>query len=247
MSIQKQQNKDQHKHESLSAFIDAEQSDNETSQIVDALLNDSAYKEQYIRLQLMNEYLQEQVQTSILETKLRDNISLALDDLPGHFVDDAVSLQSLKTEDVSRSSGFNRFFENRMLSGISIAASVMFVTLFTLQGLDSEPGITPNMTDNSLVSTNQTNSSLNQLALANKNPSLIQSVAELPASYVSTGTELSKTVQITNNDLKQQYHWIEADPALSQQVRQYVNEHEKHRAAYNLRPQIRTATYQISD
>ena len=250
MSIQKQQS-----NEVLSAFIDAEQSDNETSHIVDALLNDSVYKEQYIRLQLVNEYTQDQVQTSILNTALRDNVSSELNDLPAHFVDGAVSLQTAKTEDITRTSWFNRFFENRMLSGVSIAASVMFVTLFTLQGFNSETTIT-NMADNSLASMTQTSLSLNQQTSIKSTPSLIQLASELPASYVSSemvfssapvSRPVSRTAQTTNDDLKQQYQWIEADPVLSQQVRQYVNEHETHRAAYNLQPQIRTATYQISD
>ncbi|MCN4144726.1 MAG: hypothetical protein LC437_06635 [Thiohalomonas sp.] len=125
----------QQKKERLSAFIDAEQSDSETSQIVEALHNDPAYKEQYARLQLVNEHLHDQVQTSVLNTERRDNISLALDDLPCHFVDEGVSLQIAKTEDITQISWFNRFFENRILSGVSIAASAMFVTLLLYRDL----------------------------------------------------------------------------------------------------------------
>lgn len=237
MSMPIQQNK-----ERLSAFIDAEQSDSETSQIVEALLNDPAYKEQYARLQLVNEHLHDQVQTSVSNTELRDNISLALDDLPCHFVDEAVSLQIAKTEDISQTSWFNRFFENRMLSGVSIAASAMFVTLFTLQGFKTESDLSHTVSEQSLTAANSMHSSLDKQAPDKTTPSYIQPVAVLPASYVS-----STAAAITNDAPNQQYRWIEADPVLSQQVRQYVREHEIHRAAYNLQPQIRTATYQIND
>lgn len=253
MSIHKQKKNDCQYKESISAFLDAEQSDIETAQTIDALLNDSEYKEYYMRSQLINEYLQDQVQTSVLNTELRNNISLALDDLPGHFVDNAVSLQSIKTQDISHTNWFKRFTENRMLSGVSIAASVMFMTLFTLQGFNSESSITNSAADSSLAATTQISPSPpDQQPLITSVPSLIQSASELPASYVSagkvsTGTFSLQTLQPGNNNLKPKYQWIEADPVLSQHVRKYVNEHETHRAAYNLQPQIRTATYQISD
>ncbi|MCU7799710.1 MAG: hypothetical protein KZQ70_06090 [gamma proteobacterium symbiont of Lucinoma myriamae] len=232
----------QQKNERLSAFIDAEQSDSETGQIVEALLNDPAYKEQYVRLKLANEHLHEQVQTSVLNSALRDNISLALDDLPAHFVDEAVSLQSAKTEDITQAGWFNRLFENRMLSGVSIAASVMFITLFTLQGFKTDTGFSNIVPEQSLADTKPIHFSMDKQTTGQSTPSLIQPVTLLPASYVS-----STTAAITNNDPNQQYQWIEADPALSQQVRQYVREHEMHQASYNLQPQIRTATYQIND
>jgi len=75
--------------------------------------------------------------------------------------------------------------------------------------------------------------------------SLIRSPNNLPATYVSLNPGMAQPVASGENT-KQQYQWIEADPALSRQVRQYVNEHERQRAGYNLQPRIRTATYQIS-
>jgi negative regulator of sigma E activity len=219
----------------LSAFIDAEQSDIETAQIIDQLLSDSKFKDQYARTQLINDYLQEQVQENIPLDVLRKNISLALDDLPAHFSDDAVSLQSIKTEDVSQNSFFiTHFLKNKWLSGLSVAASVMFVTLFTLQGLNSQSDTATKMSlaggsDAFLINT--ANQKLST-------PSLIQSPSALPATFVSTNN---------NQVMKQKYQWIEADPVLSRQVRDYINEHENRRASYNLQAKIRTATYQISE
>lgn len=222
MSLQQQQD-----NECLSAFLDAEQSDSETSRIVDALLKEPEYKEQYSRLHLMHDHLHDQVQLNSSETGLRHNVSLALDDLPGHFVEDAVVLQSVQTEDVSQTHWFNRFIDNRLLSGVSMAASVMFMTLFILQGFNHDSNSSNSMTDNSLAATSLINSSSNSQSLIKSVPPIMQP----PASYVSAKAS------------KPQYEWVEADPVLSQQVRQYVSEHEKHRAAYNLQPKIRTAAY----
>jgi len=259
MSERKQQTNDYSKNEMLSAFIDAELSDIETSQLVDALLNDSDYKAQYIRAQLINDHCQDQMQQSIFLGELRNNVALALDDLPAHFSEDAVFLQSLSTEIVPRSNWFKLLFakgaENKMLSGLSVAASVMLVTLFTLQGFST------GSSDNTFAS-HQTSDSSSGNAIASKqntaSPSLIQSPAALPAHLVSTGrvsTDRVSTASISNTssnneinqNIKQQYRWVEADPVLSRQVRQYVNGHEKRRAAYNLQPKLRTATYQVSE
>ena len=245
---------DQYMNERLSAFIDAEQSDIETSQIIDALLNDSEYKEQYIRTQLIHEHLLEQPQYNISCDELRNNIALALNDLPAHFSDESVSLLSGTTENIPQSSWFQTFFkksvENKLLSGLSVAASVMLVTLFTLQNFN----VSLNEDQNSAINTGDTlladqfsfDSFDNAVATSVPAlvPSLIQLPSNLPASFVSTASDLA---DISNQTIKQQYQWIEADPALSRQVRQYINEHENRRAAYNLQPKIRTATYTISE
>lgn len=270
MSEQKQQentqqkndriNKDQIDKEMLSAFIDAEQSDIETSQVIDALLNDPEYKKHYIRTQLINDHLHEQTQHSLLSADLRNNIALALVDLPAHFSEQAVSLQSGRTEDISRSSWLQQFViksfkkssENRMLTGLSVAASVMFVTLFTLQNFNVESSAqlsrSDNFTENVIASSIQRPSVSDQRALT-PTPSLIQSPYALPAYLVSAGTaSLASGLAAVNNDnIKQQYQWVEADPVLSRQVREYINAHEKRRSAYDLQAKIRTATYQISE
>ena len=216
------------------------------------MLNDSEYKEQYIRTQLINDHLHEQTQYSISCDELRNNIALALDDLPAHFSEESVSLQSGTTENIPQSSWFQTFFkksvENKLLSGLSVAASVMLVTLFTLQNFN----VSLNEDNNSAMNTGESHTGDTLLAnqfsfdtvTATSLPSLIQLPSTLPASFVSTASDLAN---INNQTIKQQYQWIEADPALSRQVREYINEHENRRAAYNLQPKIRTATYQISE
>lgn len=252
------QKNDQINNEMLSAFIDAEQSDIETSQVIDALLNDPEYKKQYIRTQLLNDHLHEQTQENLLFGDLRKNIALALDDLPAHFSDDAVSLQTGRTEDISRNSWYKSFLmkglENRMLTGLSVAASVMFVTLFTLQNFndssnaaaDLELSRSVNFTDNVIAGSNQRPSVSAQSA---PTASLIQSPYALPAYLVSAGNAslASGLATVNNESIKQQYQWIEADPVLSRQVREYINGHEKRRSVYDLQPKIRMATYQISE
>ncbi|MCP3850274.1 MAG: hypothetical protein GY694_08580 [Gammaproteobacteria bacterium] len=229
----------------LSAFIDAETSEHDTSQIIDKLLNDTEYKRQYIRRQLINDHLQEQVQSDINLSGLRSNISSALDELPAHYCEAAVNLQEVVTEDVTLKSQLKEFFikalDNRVFSGVSVAASVMFVTLFTLQTINSPEN---NDLDVPLAHSqnNITNSTSNISAAipALNTPSLINSKVTLPAALVSSNTESA------NRQNKEKYRWIEADPALSRQVRQYINEYERGHAGYNLQPQIRTATYQMN-
>ncbi len=228
----------QQPEEVLSAFIDAEQSDIETAQIIDALLNDSELKQQYIRMQRVNDHLQDEVQ----HADIRGSVSRAIDALPAHFSEDAVTLQTLKTEDVSQSGWLQALFaktaQHRMVSGLSVAASVMFVTLFTLQSFNQDSGLP------SAATTIADNSG--QVTLPQQNmytPSLIQQPSALPATFVSGNSGLAG---MSNTDRKQQYQWIEADPELSRQVRDYVNEHESRQAGYNLQPKIRTATYQLN-
>jgi len=254
MPEQIQQDIEQLRNIELSAYIDAEQSDVETSQIIDNLLNDSEYKEKYIRSQLINDHLQDQIEHEITLSNLRNNISLALEDLPAHFSDDAVSLNALKTEDVSHSSWFKDLFkkslDNKILSGISVAASVMFVTLFTLQAFNSGSNseyATDNSHSDSLAMQPESNSKSN-LSQQVSTPSLIQSPAMLPVSFVSTSSMISGSTSFDSNvnkSNKEKYKWIEANPALSRQVRQYINEHEQRQAGYNLQPKVRTATYQV--
>lgn len=240
MSELQQKTNEQQVNESLSAFIDAEQPDIETSQIIDDLLNDADYKEQYIRTLLINDHIHSQVQQSIISDKLRHNVSQALDDLPAHFSEDAVSLQMAKTENVTHLNWLQNFFkksaENKVLSGLSVAASVMFITLFSLQNFNTDENL-----DNQL-SGNVAQTASSESSQFQSKPSLINISTSLPASYVSTAS-----AGIGENDIKQNYQWIEADPALSRQVRQYINEHENRRAAYDLQPKIRTVTFQVNE
>jgi negative regulator of sigma E activity len=259
MPVQTQQN-----NEMLSAFIDAEQSERETSQIIDALLSDPTFKHQFVRMQTSSDHLHNDVVQSISMSNLSHNIASALDDLPAHFVDDAVSLQMTKIDNVEKLSAWQNLFkkvsENRTLSGLSVAASVMFVTLFALQNVSNiNPDININMeggvnlasgqlgANNFAANSMQVSPSVNT-AFINQS-SFIRSPGNLPASYVSMNSGTASTMAQPiggGQNIKQQYQWVEADPALSRQVRQYVNEHERQRAAYNLQPRIRTATYQIN-
>ncbi len=243
MSEQIQQDIEQQRNIDLSAFIDSEQSDVETSQIIDDLLSDPEYKEKYARTQLINDYLQEQVQQELSFSDLRENISLSLESLPAHFSNDAVHLDTLTTEVVSQNSWLQSFFkksrENKLLSGLSVAASVMFVTLFTLQGFNG----------GALVDDSKSSSIANK-SLQISTPLLIQSASMLPVSFVSTSSMIPASNSLVldlNQSNKQKYEWVEADPVLSKQVRQYINEHERRHAGYNLQPKIRTATYQVGE
>lgn len=232
-------NEIQQNNEMLSAFIDAEQSDIETSQIINALLSEPELKQQYVRMQLVNDHLHEQVQ----HADIRHSIVSAINDLPAHFLDEAVVLQAAKIEDVTTKSSLQTFFakmaQNRVLSGVSVAASVMLVTLFTLQTFNNEDSL-QSSSEAALASSANTTTVVAENAYR---PSLIQLPSALPATFVSGSASLAN---ISNETIKQQYQWIEADPELSRQVRQYVNEHESRRATYHLQPQIRTATYQLS-
>jgi len=212
-------------NELLSAFIDAEQSDIETTEIVTRLLNDNEYKEHYIRLQQNNEYIHKR---PIID--VRGNVSSALDNLAAHYSDDAVSLNTAKTEVVSNTYWFKQLFSNKAVSGLSIAASVMFVTFFTLQGFNS---------------TNSTSVELESIAADTSQ----QSLQSLQQVFSPVDNALIQPVaSVTNNESKK-YQWIEADPVLSQRVREYVHKHESLRAAgtYDLQPKIRTAAYQINN
>ncbi|MDX2503034.1 MAG: RseA family anti-sigma factor [Gammaproteobacteria bacterium] len=228
--------KEQQKNESLSAFMDAEQSDIETSQIVDALLIEPDYMEKFIRLQLVNDSLRDQTQEPLLNSNLQHRIAAVLEELPAHYVDESVNLKAVRTEQVIRSDWFRQLLGNKVVSGISVAASVMMATLFTLQHFESPGENKVNLNNNMLASSDLQAPSFVQTT------SLIQASSELPAHLIAT------TAATTRSDnLKQQYRWIEADPELSRQVRQYINEYETHRAAYNLQPKVRAANYQFSE
>lgn len=215
---------EQQKHELLSAFIDGEQSDVEIAQVVDTLLDEQAYKDRYIRMQLVNDSLHDQIEPSIINNKLNTRVSSALEDLPAHFVEDAVQLQNLSTNNVPQSHWFKKIVANKLISGVSVAASVMFVTLMTLQTFNSE---TTQSSGSTIAATNQ------------QAPTLIQAQSELPIALAASGSDAGA------NTPAQQYQWIEADPALSSHIRKYINQHETNRAVYSLQPKVRTATYQI--
>lgn len=224
----------QQKHEMLSAFIDAEQSDVEITQVVDELLNEPTYKDRYIRMLLINDSLHDQFEQSVLTKKLHDRVSSALGDLPAHYVDQAVKLQNVATNDVTQTHWFKKVIANKVVSGVSVAASVMFVTLLTLQTFNSESNNSPDPA----IAVNPI--PVSPIVVNQKAPSLIQTQPEVPVSLAASGS-------INNKDFQQQYQWIEADPALSRHIRKYINQHDTNRAAYQLQPKIRSATFQINE
>ncbi len=222
--------------EKLSAFFDAELTDQETTQVVDRLLNDSDYQAQYTRIQLVSDVIQDQVHPALLKNEVLKSVSAQLEQLSAYHINDSElvkpKLVKPKIEDVTKSSLFKAIMGHKVVSGLAVAASVMFATLFTLQQFNHTGLQGADMADiNTDISINPLNT-----------PSLIQASAQLPATLVSgTGATISK------RQLKQQYQWVEADPELARQVRQYINDHEIHRAAYTLQPQIREASYQINE
>jgi len=245
----------QQKNEMLSAFVDAEQSDSEISQIVDALLTDNNYKERYIRAQALNNYLHDQSQshglaidsksysgnssggnsayysTKELDSKLRLNISNALRDIPEHQSFDNDNNHSINVNSQTlppqtsllqsfSDSLFDSLFKHKIMTGLSVAASVMFVTLFTLQNVVTQTDHNPDM------------------AINQPGHSLIQSQAKQPVNLVTSPNTLP---------INAQYQWIKADPEVSKQIKQYVKEHESYRSSYysapNLQPKLRTVNY----
>ncbi len=212
-------------YETLSAFLDAEQSEQDVARVVDALLKDPDYKAQYMRSQLISDSIHDQLHSALLKNDVLKSVSAQIEELPAYHIDDRELLKP-EIEDVTRSSLFKTIMGHKLVSGLSVAASVMFVTLFTLQQFNNDPQAT-GLADNSMES---------------YTPSLIQASAQLPATLVSgTGATIS------NRQLKQQYQWVEADPEMARQVRQYLSDHEMHRAAYTLQPQVREASYQINE
>lgn len=220
--------------EILSAFLDAELSNQEVTEVVDKLLKDPDYKAHYMRTQLVSDVTHEQMHPALLKNTVLESVAAQLEELPAYHVNDSELVQP-KIEDVTRSSLFKTIMGHKLVSGLSVAASVMFVTLFTLQQF--------NNTTEGDIAGNSTGINVANTAIDNSyTPSLIQASAQLPATLVSgTGATIS------NRQLKQQYQWVEADPELARQVRQYLDDHEVHRAAYTLQPQIREASYQINE
>ncbi len=175
MTIQKQQKQND---EQLSALIDAEQLDTETSQIVTHLLNDSEHKERYIRLQYIKNSFSHQPSIDV-----RSNVSLALETLPTHFVDEAVSLQTTSTEDLTQTSWFKILNGQKMMAGMSIAASVMFATFFSLQLINSAPNtIVHDSASNNIQNTIPSDSQKSDVFFE---PSVTSPFATLPAFPVS--------------------------------------------------------------
>ncbi len=166
--------KEQEMNEVLSASFDAEQSDIETEQLVDALLNDSALKKQYIRAQIIDDSLHQQIYDNLINSNLRSKIMFCLEDLPAHseqpvniIAPDTAKQPKLSFTDVISGwmqeflQGISRMLDNKIISGVSVAASVMFATLFSLQFFNSNA---TNTLNNNIATSPPIKSSLIQLS-----------------------------------------------------------------------------------
>lgn len=237
--IQANRRDNQHQNESICAFIDAELTTTEASDIIDKMIKDPEFKAKYQRLQLANDSLQEQLHSGLVNKHLPKTISTTLDELPAHFSDNAVDLQPVETGEIKQHHWFKKLLSNKVVSGVSVAASVMFVTLLTMQQFTSNSAIEP-ITPGTIQSAGNQFNQPQQTT-----PSLIQDNVELPVELAATAAGSAEPDK--SNSRYEQYRWVEADPELSQKVRLYLREHETHRPAYNIQPKIRTATYQMSE
>ena len=235
----------QEQYERLSAFIDAEQADTETVDIIDALLEDKEFRDSYTRMQLVNDAVNDQIDDKLLHSNLSDRISASINQLPAHFVESATQLQSASMEP-NNSNWFNNWISNRLVSGVSVAASVMLVTIIALQTFDSS-----NEQSTQLVADRSLNKQVD-IQKHGQTDEPLQHYAGLPQTEL-TQAKLSPEMVATaagivSDDAQtRQYQWIDADPVLSRRIREYINEHETHRTTFNLQPQIRAANYQISE
>jgi negative regulator of sigma E activity len=237
-----QDHKQQEKLESLSALIDSEINEQEIPVIIDDLLSDPKYKAYYERLKLSNDCMHDRLNDKVLNSALVKDISSAIDSLPAHYVEDAVQLKSLKLEqNTTTGNWFSNLLSNRLISGLSVAASVMFVTLFTLQHFKQ----TDVVTGQSVANTGPANPSqvVNNQPSTALTPQLIQPVARIPANLVGSNMAGNNTAGQNHNPIKQQYQWIEADPVLSRKIREYIHQHDDYRTGYYLQPEIRSVKY----
>lgn len=158
--------KQQKMNEMLSASFDAEQSDIETVQIVDALLNDPALKERYIRAQLIDDSFHQQIHDTLINNDLHSRIMRRIEKLPAHFEKNIKKSTGLFSGVIHKwieelSQEINRMLDNKIVSGVSVAASVMFATLFTLQYIDAN---SPDTVNNNIAASPPIKSSLIQLS-----------------------------------------------------------------------------------
>ena len=252
----KQQSSDN--NELLSAFIDEELSTKDIGKVVDSLLKDETLKQSYIRqCSIKQQYMNNKITVTgkidsshiIFESShlsnMRDNISNTIDSLEMYHDDFAGLLITTKTNNLSYLSRLykvaNSVLENKVIGGISVAASVMLVTLFTLQHFNPQ-----NSSDmNNMYALNKDQNTtiqkpLNQIDVNEPIPSLISKKSQLPASLVSTNARPVQTNNLNNTLDKTQYKWIIVDPEMSNQLRAYANEHAKYREPYFVPAQYRT-------
>lgn len=272
-------NKEQVVFENLSALFDNELSSTERDIVLDRLLGDPDLMKRWQRHQLTHDALSGQLHEPLLKNNLLLRVSQALQHEPAHVTESPVSQETVLPANSNTSildhSGhadrrlmkagwFSQVISNKLMAGTSVAVSVMFATLFTVQYFQHNKHesvaalATTNSAQTSLAQSTQLQSALVQSALVQSD--LVQSrvrinnyavnslpaVLSLPANLVSTrNTPASQYTPMTGKSEK--FIWIKAEPELSQQIQAYAREHESHStlSSFNstLTPKIRAASY----
>lgn len=263
-------NKDQVIFENLSALFDNELSSTERDIVLDRLMGDPDLMKRWQRHQLTHDALHGQLHEPLLKNNLLLRVSQALQHEPAHVTESPVSQDTVSAANSNTSildhsghadsrlmkeSWFSHVISNKLMAGASVAVSVMFATLFTVQHFQ-------NNKHESVATLATTNSAQSFLAQSTQvQPVQVQSraradsyatnsspaVLSLPANFVSTrNAAASQYTPMTGKSEK--FIWIKAEPELSQQIQGYAREHESHStlSSFNstLTPKIRAASYQ---
>ena len=250
--------------ENLSALHDGEITSAERDLLLDRLLGDPDLLQLWRRHQLTHDALHEQLSEQLLTTNLLDRVSSALDDEPAYQIEHAVKHTLNKSsaahdngpaevrehEQLIKPGWFAQLMSNRVVTGTSVAASVMFATLFTVQHLqNNQQAALATIAKTGSVETFQ-----GQTRTAQTNPTQISGRSSSPALAVSLPANLVSTsnqAAVQNTPMSGQgsnFTWIKADPRLSQQIQKYVREHETHAAASSFNssftPRVRAVSFQ---
>jgi len=253
----KMSNKDKTVFENLSAMFDGELSSTERNVLLDRLLGDPDLMKCWQRHQLIHDAMHGQLHDQLLKINLQDHVSQILQDEPVHFTENLIKQKLVKQEKIipestkievcdhsslMKESWFSHLMTNRLVTGTSVAASVMFATLFTVQHFQND-------NDETVASLSQTQT--------NSFASSPSPTVSLPANLVSTSQVstsnpvVARYKPVVNKgsviDPGKKFTWIKADPKLSQQIQEYVREHEANStiSPFNssLTPKIRAVSF----
>jgi|GEM_PF-3517819 len=131
------------KREQLSALMDGQLNEQESQNILNALLNDAELKATWKELCHVRSVYQNKLDDKLLKGDISGNVSAILENEPSHFVETAVQLDKPQTHKID---WHNRSILFKSGVGVAIAASVMFLTLNISQLLtqpstnSSQPG-----------------------------------------------------------------------------------------------------------
>ncbi len=242
--------KNQTVREHLSALLDGELSSKDSGLMLDRMLGDPDLMELWRRHQMVHDSMHDQLHGELLKTNLLTRVSQALEEQPAYFTDDPVNKNFADglpahqrpmnhkhgsgqqyAEDKEQygqmnTSWFSRLLSNRIVAGTSVAATVMFATLFTVQHLQQQNNV-------SVAALTHTSDKVS---------------SPLPTNMVSGNSPaLAQSIDAAA-DTSEHFTWIKADPMLSQQIQNYVKEHEgsSNRSSFNssFTPRIRAVSYQ---